>query len=138
MPLIVVGELDKRKHDSKPLVRRRGGTVLRQLDDLFGTNGDPFGQAPTLRGAQCDEDSPVSKGPVTVMLVKDHGVPAGSTADEEIVASALALQAVAGRTVTILTFDNRMAFTARGEGLAVIKFDTDQFHPDVAPKAKPQ
>ncbi|MFD3479896.1 PIN domain-containing protein [Streptomyces sp. NPDC058695] len=129
-PIIVVDELDRLKEASKPHPRWRAGYTLAVLEDTVGTSG--FGSlGPTGTG----------KAGVAVEVVFD---PVGHTrlpdADDEIVDRCLAIQSVAGRPVTLITYDTGQAMRARTGGLQVLKLRLDlesPQEPDRVQQSKP-
>lgn len=120
LPIVVVDELDGLKQHSKSHVRWRAGYTLAVFDRLFsGTSGparlreEDF-SALTTGG--------IPHGEVTVELLFD---PPGHVRlpinDDEIVDRAVAIQARAGRAVTMITYDTGQATRARNAGLRVLK-----------------
>lgn len=121
LPIVVVDELDRLK-ESKQRARWRSGYTLGVLDNLLDDTG-----AGTLRErefASAPQDGIL--GETTVEIVFD---PPGHTrlpiADDEIIDRALAIQALAGRRVRILTYDTGQATRARTAGLPVTKLRDD-------------
>lgn len=109
VPLLVVDELDRLKRDNQ--ARSRARTALKTLNTVFAhvSENQPVGR---LR-----DDAP-TLGPVTMELLFDP--PAHERLpdpDAEIVDRALAVQNMAGRPVTMVTYDTSMAFRARQVGL---------------------
>jgi len=116
VPIIVVDELDRLKDSRDKHVRWRAAHTLGVLDEALGTAatsgqlvaGDPFAR----------------RGNVTVEVVLDPPrhvrlpIP-----DDEIIDRALAIQAIASHTVTLLTFDTGQSTRARQAGLPVRKLN---------------
>jgi predicted ribonuclease YlaK len=125
VPMVVVDELDNLKQSSsKQLVRWRAGYTLAVLDRLFEKNTNParLHAAGTLPPAP---DGRV-RGDVNVELLFD---PSGHVRlpinDDEIVDRALAVEPLAGRKVTLLTYDTGQSTRARNAGLQVLKLRKD-------------
>jgi len=117
VPLLVVDELDRLKRDNR--VRGRARTALKMLDEVFKRVSEdrPMGR---LRPADDtgQADGSLGLGAITMELLfdpPDHvRLP---DPDAEIVDRALAVQNLAGREVTMVTYDKSMAFRARSQGL---------------------
>jgi PIN domain len=117
VPMLVVDELDRLKKDSQ--ARTRARTTLRMLNQVFArVSADR--PMDVLRAA---DDAPrpdqsIGLGPITMELLFD---PPGHTRlpdpDDEIVDRAVAVQSLAGRDVTMVTYDGGMSFRARYAGL---------------------
>jgi hypothetical protein len=120
LPIVVVDELDGLKQAGQPHVRWRAGYTLAVLDRVLRDGTGPA----RLR----DEDftaidtGGIPRGEITVEVLLD---PPGHRRlpinDDEIVDRALAIQPLAGRTVTLLTYDTGQATRARSAGLQVRK-----------------
>ncbi|MFC0115667.1 PIN domain-containing protein [Kibdelosporangium aridum] len=106
VPMAVVDELDNQKQSGKNDVRRRARRTTKVLHRVLGA--DPA------------EPQPLREGDLTVRveLVPD---PPGHVrlphADDEIVDRLAAVRALAGRQVTLVTYDTGMAFRAGLAGL---------------------
>jgi hypothetical protein len=107
VPMVVVDELDGLKQHNKSPVRWRAGYTLAVLDRLFAQNTYPT-QPAQLHAAGTLPPAPAgqARGEVTVELLFD---PPGHVRlpinDDEIVDRALAVEPLAGRKVTLLTYD---------------------------------
>ena len=114
VPIVVVDELDGLKNKAdKPYKRWRAGYTLGVFDRIF-----PKGSgAAVLRAGE--RPRPVE---VSAEIVFD---PPGHVRlpinDDELVDRTLAIQSLAGRTVTLVTFDTHQSTRARAAGLTVIK-----------------
>ncbi len=130
MPLVIVDELDGLKQHSKPHVRWRAGYTLAVIDRLFkGTRG------PALLRER--DDSPlksggIPRGRVNIELLFDSpGYVRLPINDDEIVDRAGAVQSLAERPVTMLTYDTGQSTRARNAGLEVMKL-TEEIGPEPA------
>ena len=114
VPIVVVDELDGLKNKAdKPYKRWRAGYTLAVFDRMF-----PLGSgAAVLRAGK-----PPRPVEVSAEIVFD---PPGHVRlpinDDELVDRTLAIQSLAARTVTLLTFDTHQSTRARAAGLTVIK-----------------
>jgi hypothetical protein len=120
VPLLVVDELDRLKRDSQ--ARTRARMALKMLNDVFERVSEDRTMS-VLREAD-DTAGPggqLGLGPITMELLLDppnhQRLP---DPDAEIVDRALAVQTLAGRPVTIVTYDISMALRARYAGLKVV------------------
>ena len=123
LPIVVVDELDGLKQSSRQPARWRAGYTLAVLDRVLGTGTGP--------GRLREEDfsaldtGGIPRGAITAEVVLD---PPGHVRlpinDDEIVDRARAIQSLAGRDVTLLTYDTGQATRARAAGLAVHKLQT--------------
>lgn len=120
VPLLVVDELDRLKRDSQ--ARTRARVALKMLNDVFARVSEDRTMS-LLRKA---DDTPgpdglPGLGPITMELLFDppnhERLP---DPDAEIVDRALAVQSLAGRPVTMVTYDISMALRARYAGLKVV------------------
>jgi hypothetical protein len=120
-PMVVVDELDRLKESSSSDVRWRAGYTLAVLDRVLGNSSEGRLRAADSTGI---DTSQMPKGEVTMEIVFD---PPGHLrlpiADDEIVDGALAIQALAGRPVTVITFDTGQAHRARMQGLKALKLE---------------
>ena len=114
--IVVVDELDALKEAKDRHVRWRAGHTLGVLDEVF-KNTPAMGR---LRVGGTDAAG--LRGEVTMELVFD---PPGHMRlpinDDEIVDRALAIQGLADRAVTLLTYDTGQSTRARTAGLQVVK-----------------
>jgi hypothetical protein len=124
LPIAVVDELDDLKQHQNPHVRWRAGHTLGVLTELFKAGSD--GRPEVRPRDPIDVNKVLPSGPVTIELLLD---PPGHVrlpiTDDEIVARVLAVQPLAGRPITILTYDNGMAFRARSAGLRAVQIARD-------------
>lgn len=113
IPIVVVDELDGLKqHDKSRSTARRTLAYLDShlADGLTGRIREAGPSAHTFRGD------------VTAEIVFDPpGHQRLTITDDEIIDRAMAIQALAGRPVRMVTFDLGMAMRARGRGLIVQK-----------------
>jgi hypothetical protein len=109
-----------RQQSKDPHQRWRSRHTLQVLDDAFKhTTG-----AAHLRAADFSplDSQGIPRGEITIEMVLDPpkhkrlAIP-----DDEIIDRALAVQAVAGRSVPLLTYDTGQSTRARAAGLTVIK-----------------
>lgn len=120
VPIVVVDELDGLKRTKDPWVRWRAGYTLAVMDRLFEQT---TGRA-VLRQPEVSSENPgtVSSGGVTMEIVFDTpGHVRLPINDDEIVDRAVAIQALVGRDVTLLTYDTSQASRGRRAGLKVKK-----------------
>lgn len=120
IPMLVVDELDTLKESKAPQTRWRAQYTLAVLDRVLSD--------PTAVGVLREEDfSPlksggIPRGQITVELVFDppgHArLPIG---DDEIIDRSVAIQALAGQAVTMITYDTGQSTRARAAGLRVVK-----------------
>jgi hypothetical protein len=120
VPAVVIDELDKLKESNKEDIRWRAGYTLAVFDRVCaGSTGR--GQ---LRAGEPVTPAPGEKGhsPIDIEIVFD---PPGHVRlpinDDEIVDRALAVQALAGRDVTLLTYDTGQSSRGRFAGLQAVK-----------------
>jgi hypothetical protein len=121
VPIVVVDELTGLKDKAdKPYKRWRAGYTLAVFDRIFTKGRGPAvlqAAAPTADGSQTPQ-----RVEVTAEIVFD---PPGHVRlpinDDELVDRTLAIQALAGRTVTLVTFDTNQSTRARAAGLTVKK-----------------
>lgn len=117
VPLLVVDELDRLKRDNR--ARSRARTALKTLNQVFAnvTADRPIGRLHHAYDTT-QTDGNRGLGPVTMELLFDppdhERLPDN---DAEIVDRALAVQAIAGQPVTMVTYDTSMSFRARQVGL---------------------
>jgi hypothetical protein len=120
VPLLVVDELDRLKRNSQ--ARSRARTALKMLDEVFKrvSKENSMGllrQEDNTTGP----DGSVGLGRITMELLFDPRehvrLPDN---DSEIVDRAVAVQTLASKPVTMVTYDKNMSFRARYEGLQEI------------------
>jgi len=128
VPIAVVDELDGLKKSKDKHVRWRARHTLAVLDRVFATSPWPALLVPEDFSALGTGGLP--RGQVTIELVFD---PPGHVrlpiTDDEIIDRALAIQPLAGRQVTLLTYDTGQSTRARNAGLRATKLtqpDEDQ------------
>jgi predicted ribonuclease YlaK len=122
VPMVVMDELDGLKNRaSKPHARWRAGHALAVFDRLFDHGTE---QALLRRGEPPAPSSGVLGRPETTVeiLFDPPGHVRLPLAKDELVDRAVAIQALAGRIVTLLTFDTSQSMRARAAGLGVLKF----------------
>jgi rRNA-processing protein FCF1 len=114
VPLLVIDELDNLKRSGKDTVRTRARVTLRRIDHLLRPR-----QLVTLNPASATE------GPTTAELLLDEpGRKRLERADAELVEVAIAVQQVAGRTVTVVTSDVGMKYRCEAADVAVVQVPT--------------
>ncbi|PRX63825.1 PIN domain-containing protein [Nonomuraea fuscirosea] len=121
-PMVVVDELDGLKQHGKNHTRWRAGHTLAVLDRVLVS---PTHGIFSSRGA-VGLNGEVAKIDVTVEVVLD---PPGHTRlpinDDEIIDRAKAIEPLAARAITLLTYDTSQATRGRQAGLRVIKLKTE-------------
>lgn len=119
VPILVIDELDNLKRSSDRSVRWRAAHTLGQWSGLFTTSSMFARFRDQFRSS---EEHGFPRGPVTMEVVFD---PPGHRrlpiADDEIVARAVAIQGLAGRNVTFVTYDTGQVMRARAAGLRVVQ-----------------
>jgi PIN domain len=120
VPIIVVDELDSLKKSKDTHVRWRARHTLAVLDRVFASSTGPAQLAPedfSVLGS-----GGIPRGEVTIELVFD---PPGHIRlpinDDEIIDRVMAVQPLAAREVTLLTYDTGQSTRARNAGLRVRK-----------------
>jgi hypothetical protein len=122
VPILVVDELDGLKRSSDRQVRWRAGYTLAVIDRLLPHPSQPA----VLRAADFssldNRTGGIPRGEVRLEIVFD---PPGHSrlpiSDDEIIDRTVAVQALAGRPVRVLTYDTGQSTRARRAGLAVEK-----------------
>ena len=113
VPVIVLDELDGQKRNGDARKRWRAGYTLGLMEKAF---------AAPVRGELRPQTADMSYGGVILDVLFD---PPGHARlpinDDEIIDRALAAQALAGITITLVTFDTGQSTRARHAGLQVIK-----------------
>ncbi len=143
VPMVVVDELDGLKESKDRRVRWRAGYTLAVLDrvfaettaaawlrkgDLSTTDGVPPEALKTFPPeiTTAMSSGGIQRSDVTIELLFD---PPGHVRlpinDDEIVDRALAVEPLAGRKVTLLTYDTGQSTRARNVGLQVVKLSKD-------------
>lgn len=124
VPMVIVDELDGLKQASKQPVRWRAGYTLAVLDRLFQATPGPATLREENFSALSTGDLP--RGRIAVELLFD---PPGHMRlpinDDEIIDRASAVQALAKRAVTLLTYDTGQSTRARNAGLKAVKLTED-------------
>lgn len=124
VPIAVIDELDNLKRGKD---RWRPGYTLAVLDSVLEEPTEVATMQPEANGV----------GRLTVEIVFDP--PEHSRLpimDEEIIDRALAVQEVAGKKVTLITFDTSQSTRARSRGLTTIKLKRDEWEQEKGPKEK--
>ncbi|WP_165942583.1 PIN domain-containing protein [Micromonospora sp. KC721] len=122
VPMIVVDELDKLKQHSKVHNRWRATYTTAVLDRVV-CMPDGGGMLRPGDFTRLISDG-VARGEVRVQIIFDppghvrHDIP-----DEEIIDRALSAELLAGRPVTMVTYDTGMAMRAKAAGLQVVKLE---------------
>lgn len=125
MPIAVVDELDSLKKSKDKNERWRARYTLAVLDRVFATSVGPA----LLISADFSGlgTGGLPSGQVTVELVFD---PPGHVrlpiTDDEIIDRVLAVQPLAGREITLLTYDTGQSTRARNAGLPVKKLVSEK------------
>nr|WP_240974267.1 PIN domain-containing protein [Nonomuraea sp. FMUSA5-5] len=121
-PMVIVDELDALKQHGKSHTRWRAGHTLAVLDRVLIT---PTRGTLSNRGV-VGLDGQTAERDVTVEIVLD---PPGHTRlpinDDEIIDRAKAIEPLAARALTLLTYDTGQATRGRQAGLRVIKLRTE-------------
>ncbi len=126
VPIVVVDELNGLKDKApRPLAKWRAGHTLGVFDKLFANGTGPAALMP-------------SHFEISAEMVFD---PPGHVRlpinDDELVDRTLAIQALAGRPVTLVTFDTNQSTRARAAGLTVNKL-TKPIGDEPSEKARPR
>jgi len=120
VPIIVVDELDGLKKSKDRHERWRAGYTLAVLDRVFASSTGPARLMPEDFSVLGSGGLP--RGEVTIELIFD---PADHVRlpinDDEIIDRVLAIQPLAGREVTLLTYDTGQSTRARAAGLTARK-----------------
>lgn len=122
-PMVVIDELDRLKESSDKRKRWRASYTLAVLDRVLS-----FGTTAKLRAADFSAVTcgGIPRGEVTVEIVLD---PPGHARlpidDDEIIDRVLAIQSLAGRDVTLITYDTGQSHRARNSGLTARKLERE-------------
>lgn len=122
VPMVVIDELDDLKQSKDRRIRWRVRHSLAVLDRLLP---HPM-QAALLRAADYTslDTGGIPHGEVTVEVVLDKpGRVRLPINDDEIVDQAVSAQALAGKPITLVTFDTGQSMRARAAGLRCIKVE---------------
>jgi rRNA-processing protein FCF1 len=123
VPVVVVDELDRLKESKDRHVRWRAGYTLAVLDRVFANSA---GSARLRAGDVVPGPDGVTRSEITIEMVFD---PPGHARlpinDDEIVDRALAIEPLAARKVTLLTYDTGQSARARNAGLQVVKLSKE-------------
>ncbi|MEU4241845.1 PIN domain-containing protein [Actinoplanes sp. NPDC026619] len=122
VPIIILRELDRQKTAGHKQKRFRAGYSLSRIDTLFDGKLIET-ERPELAGAG-------SARLRVIIGALDHRPL--DRADDEIISQALTVQSWSGRPVALITFDTGMAFTARQNGLPVVKLGQADVHQEFA------
>lgn len=124
VPMVIVDELDRLKESKDKNTRWRAGYTLAVLDRLF----EHCPARALLRKGEAEPTSKVApSGDVWVeLLFEPPGHVRLPNSDDEIIDQALAVEPLANRKVTLLTFDTGQSTRARNAGLQVVKL-RDEF-----------
>lgn len=123
LPEVVIKELDRLKESGNQTLRGRASVTLAVVDRLLP---HPDGVV-LIRATDSDRDAIAARGEMPhgeVRLRVFYDDPSHrplADADAEVIARALAVQALAGKDVQLLTMDTGMALKARRAGLRVHK-----------------
>jgi hypothetical protein len=119
VPIVIVDELDRLKENKDQQVRWRAGYTLAVLDRVFATSA---GRARLRAGDVVPGPDGLTRSEVTIEMVFDPpGHSRLATTDDEIIDRTLAVEALAARKVTLLTYDTGQSTRARNAGLQVRK-----------------
>lgn len=127
VPMVVVDQLDGLKQASKPHARWRAGYSVAVFDRVFKntSEGSPIGRL-RREDNTTTPDGLVGQGEVTMELLFD---PPGHVrlpiADDEIIDRGVAVQTLAGRSVTLVAYDTGMSTRARNAGLRAIRLQEE-------------
>ncbi|MFF3256422.1 PIN domain-containing protein [Actinacidiphila glaucinigra] len=125
-PMAVVDELDGLKEAGKHQARWRASHTLGLLDNML--DGATYG---ILHRSELDADRGTVRGEASLEIVLD---PPGHVrlpiADDEIIDRAVAIQALAGREVRLLTCDTGQHTRGRAAGLKVTKVPAKDAGPE--------
>jgi len=130
----VIEELDGLKQRGDTQARWRAGYTLRILNDVLTNPKEPA----RLRAADSSalQTGGIPRGEISVELLFDSpGHVRLPVNDDEIIDRLLAAQAIAGRPLTLITYDTSQSFKARAAGLRVIRLPMPiESEPEPEPK----
>lgn len=123
LPIVVLDELDGLKdRGPTPHAKWRAGYTLAVIDRIFKSSTGPATLKPEDFSALAPRTGGIPRGEITMELFFD---PRGHVRlpinDDELVDRTLAIQALAGREVTFLTYDTGQSTRARNAGLREMK-----------------
>ena len=119
IPIAVIDELDDLKESRDRHVRWRAGHTTGVLSGLFRPEVDR-----QVELTPSDGSRGFRAGPVTAEILFDPpGHDRLPITDDEIVARAVAVVPLAGRSMTVITYDSGMAFRARAAGLEAVRLE---------------
>jgi rRNA-processing protein FCF1 len=123
VPIVIVDELDRLKESKDNRIRWRAGYTLAVLERLFA---DGTRRARLRPGNVAPGPDSLTRSEVTIELVFDSpGHVRLPDNDDEIIDRALAIEPLADRKVTLLTYDTGQSMRARNAGLQVVKLSKD-------------
>ena len=123
VPIAVVDELDGLKRSKDTKARWRAAYTLAVLDRVLQNSSGPA----RLRESDFSalDSGGIPRGEITIELLFDpRGHVRLPITDDEIIDRALAVEPLAARRVTLLTYDTGQSTRARAAGLAVSKLST--------------
>ena len=124
VPIQVVDELDSLKESRTKPVRWRAGQSLAVMNRIFvGTSFSATLQPEDWSAYERGEEGNPRGALSAELLFDPPGHQRLPIADDEIIDRAAAVQALAGRQVTLLTYDTGMAMRARAAGLKDVRLD---------------
>jgi rRNA-processing protein FCF1 len=123
VPIVIVDELDRLKEIKDKNVRWRAGYTVAVLNRVFANSTSP---ARMRAGDVVPGPDGRTRSEVAIELVFD---PPGHVRlainDDEIIDRALAIEPLANRKVTLLTYDTGQSMRARNAGLQAIKLSKE-------------
>jgi predicted ribonuclease YlaK len=126
VPMVVVDELDRLKEIKDRHIRWRAGYTLAVLDRLFSKHAVSRAQ---LRNRVTKTEQGPLIAPLGGVWVELLFEPPSHVrlpiADDEIVDRALSVEPLAGRPITVLTYDTGQSMRARNAGLQAIKLSKE-------------
>jgi len=136
IPMAVIRELDGKKKQ-QGTIRFRAAYSLSRIERLFGdvpAAGNIVPLVPTDSSTPATVNG-LTRGQLGLRVTVDEiGHSRYPNADDEIITQALTVQALAGRPVTLVSFDTNMAFQARQAGLPVVRPGNDDLADEFQPK----
>jgi hypothetical protein len=138
VPMIVIDELDRLKDSSSDRqVRWRAGHTLGVIDGLFQTTTGVARLRPQEPAVSATGRT--ARGEVIIELLYD--LPRHTRLpinDDEIIDKAVAIQPLANRGVTLITYDTGQSTRARSAGLKAVKLTKDIGDEPSQPTAPPK